>query len=162
MVWRLSVLLFFQFLFLQSNAQLQNVCVDSNQINQYYQCNEPSFTPVCGCNHQTYRNQCEAFRNYGVQSILYDGVCQEEFMFSSIYPNLTSDFFDLYVQFYTKSPLTIQVRDAYGKLVLTQNHLAIDSRKFSFDTTSYHEGLYFVFIISGDVVDIQRYMKISY
>lgn len=50
------------------------ICFDSSRINPMFQCNDPFYNPVCGCNGITYRNQCSAYNEHGVQ-YWNSGVC---------------------------------------------------------------------------------------
>ncbi|MBO6515939.1 MAG: hypothetical protein JJ975_05245 [Bacteroidia bacterium] len=151
--------LFLAFISTFSYGQFGQTCVDSSAIDPFFQCNEPSFLPVCGCNGKTYRNECVAFRNGGVRLISHDGVCINDFFFADIYPNLVSDYINLYLQFADRGPATIQIRNTYGSLLLSQNFLSITSRQFSFDVNGYQPGLYYVFVISGDVFSVLKFMK---
>jgi hypothetical protein len=155
-----NIILIFILLCMTTSASAQfDQCVDSGRISRYYQCLQPEFTPVCGCNQVTYRNECEAFRKGGVNLVHYDGVCQNDYMFSAIYPSNVRDIANIYVQFYDKGPLTIQIRDSYGKLMLTQNHLNLHNRQFDIPVNSYTVGVYFVFLISGGSYNIQKFIK---
>ncbi len=142
-----------------SFGQINQPCVDSTRIDPFFQCNEPSFLPVCGCNGKTYRNECVAFRNGGVNLISHDGVCYNDYFFADLYPNLVSDYINLYIQFYDKGPTTIQIRNTYGSLLLSQNYLSLTSRQFTFDVVSYKPGLYYLFVVSGDVYSVLKFMK---
>ncbi|MBI1306169.1 MAG: T9SS type A sorting domain-containing protein [Bacteroidetes bacterium] len=143
-----------------AHAQIQNQCVDSSRIDPYFQCNDPTFYPVCGCNGHTYRNECVAFRNAGINQIAYQGVCMEEFFFTSAYPNVVTAELNLYVQFYQLSPASIQIRDVYGKLMYSQNYLNIDSRQFTFQVSDYRPGIYFISLHSGEVFTYVKFIKI--
>lgn len=143
-----------------AEAQFTQPCVDSTQADAFFQCNDASFLPVCGCNRKTYRNECVAFRNYGVKLIDHDGVCQEDYMFAQIYPNQVIDNINLYLQFFDKGPATIQIRNSFGNLLLTQNFLSLSSRQFSYDASSYDSGVYFVFILSGRANIVLKFVKI--
>ncbi|MCB9241854.1 MAG: T9SS type A sorting domain-containing protein [Flavobacteriales bacterium] len=142
-------------------AQFPNqMCVDSNRIDPFFQCNDPNFMPVCGCNFKTYRNECVAFRNYGVNTIQYDGVCLEDYLFLSIYPNTVTAQVDAYLQFYKASSASIQIRDAYGKLMFSQNYPVVDKRQFTFYVSDYRPGMYFMFVSTGGIYTYQRFVKL--
>jgi hypothetical protein len=143
-----------------ATAQIPQLCVDSTRIDPFFQCNDPAFIPVCGCNFVTYRNECVAFRNGGVNNILYTGVCQNEYVFADLYPNIVQDNINLYVQFYEKGSATIQIRDVFGNIKLTQNHLSIDNRQFTFSASEYRTGIYYVFVIAGNVSTVLKFVKI--
>lgn len=143
-----------------SSAQFNPPCVDSTRVDPFFQCNDPSFLPVCGCDFKTYRNDCVAFRNGGVNNIQYDGVCQTDYFFAALFPNLVSDRINLFVQFYDKGPLTIQVRNSYGNLILSQNHLSVTYQQYGFDAAGFQSGVYFLFVISGNVHYVLKFVKI--
>jgi len=157
----LGILALFQFGFTTTaNAQFIPPCVDSTRIDPFFQCNDPAFIPVCGCNLVTYRNECVAFRNGGVNNILYTGVCQNDYVFADLYPNVVQDDINLFVQFADKGSATIQIRDVFGNLKVTQNHLSIDNRQFTFSASEYRTGIYYVFVIAGNVSTVLKFVKI--
>jgi hypothetical protein len=137
-------------------------CVDSNRIDPFYQCNDPRFEPVCGCNFKTYRNDCESFRRHGVNIIFSDGVCQNDIFFFDVYPNLVTFQTQFFLQFYDEGPVTIEIRDAFGKL----NYFKIIQKTHYFQETlnlsSFKTGVYFMSVRSGPKIDFRRIIKISY
>jgi Kazal-type serine protease inhibitor domain len=150
----------FLFFALSSVAQIRPPCVDVNLADPFFQCNDPTFAPVCGCNQITYRNECAAFRNGGVTLIAYNGVCLEDVFYYRIYSNTVTAELNLYLQFTKRSPATIQIRDTYGKLMLSKNFLSIDNRQFTWYVSDYTPGMYYVYVISGGIFDIQKFMKL--
>lgn len=143
-----------------SYGQFTTSCVEPGLADPFFQCNDPSFLPVCGCDNVTYRNECTAFRNGGVNYNLYDGVCQNDYMYAEVYPTLATDFIQLYLQFYQRSPALIQIRNTYGRTMFSQNYLSIDSRQFSIDKTGYDPGIYYVIIVSGNVSKIIKFVTL--
>jgi len=141
-------------------SQITQPCQDQNLADPFFQCNDPTFAPVCGCNQVTYRNECAAFRNGGVTLIAHSGVCVNDFFFYAIYSNTVTAELNLYLQFTTSSPTTIQIRDTYGKLMMSQNYLSIDNRQFTWYVSEYTPGMYFVYVSSGGIFSIKKFMKL--
>jgi len=141
-------------------AQFNQPCVDEGRVDPYYQCNDPSFIPVCGCDQVTYRNECVAFRNGGVNQINYTGVCQNDYIFATIYPTFVTEAITLYLQFYDKGSALIQIRNSYGNIMFSQNYLSLTSRQFTIDRTGYEPGIYFCFVISGNVSQVIKFVVI--
>lgn len=141
-------------------AQLNQPCVDEGRVDPYYQCNDPSFLPVCGCDQVTYRNECVAFRNGGVNQINHDGVCQNDYLFAVIYPTFVTDFITLYLQFYDKGPALIQIRNSFGNIMFSQNYLSLTSRQFSFERGGYQPGVYYCFVISGGYSQVVKFVVV--
>lgn len=141
-----------------ASAQFNQPCVDVGRVDPFYQCNDPSFIPVCGCDLVTYRNECVAFRNGGVNLINYTGVCQNEYVFAAVYPTLVTDFITLYVQFSDKGSALIQIRNSFGNVMFSQNYLSLTSRQFSIDRSGYQPGLYYVFVITGNVSKVIKFV----
>ena len=143
-----------------SMGQINQPCVDQNLADPFYQCNDPTFSPVCGCDNNTYRNECAAFRNGGVTKINYNGVCIEDLLFFAIYSNTVTAELNLYLQFTKASSTTIQIRDTYGKLMLSNNYPNIDNRQFTWFVSDYTPGMYYVYVFTGGVFSIQKFMKL--
>ncbi|MCO4820131.1 MAG: hypothetical protein KC517_10960 [Bacteroidetes bacterium] len=141
-------------------AQFNQPCVDPGRVDPFYQCNDPSFIPVCGCDQVTYRNECVAFRNGGVNQINYTGVCQNDYIFATIYPTFVADAITLYLQFYDKGSALIQIRNSYGNVMFSQNYLSLTSRQFSIARTGYEPGIYYCFVISGNVSKVIKFVII--
>ncbi|MFT5723671.1 MAG: hypothetical protein ACI9JN_000788 [Bacteroidia bacterium] len=145
---------------LSATAQFNQGCIDPGRVDAFYQCNDPSFLPVCGCDQVTYRNECTAFRNGGVNTIIYDGVCQNDFIYATIYPTLVTDFITLYLQFYDKGSALIQIRNTFGNVMMSQNYLSLSSRIFSFERAGYLPGVYYLFVISGNVSQVIKFVVV--
>ncbi len=154
----LFFLLFFASASLTSKAQFNQQCVDSGRVDPFFQCNDPSFLPVCGCNLVTYRNECVANRNGGVNFINSDGVCPNDYIYAEIFPTIVTDYITLYLQFYEKGSAFIQIRDTYGKIMFSQNYLSLTSRMFSLDRSGYGTGIYYVLVSAGNVQKILKFV----
>ena len=136
-------------------------CVDSTRISPFFQCNDPRFQPVCGCNFVTYRNDCVSFNIYGVNRVEYEGVCQNDVFFFDFFPNVVTYQFRFFLQFWDRGAATIEIRDAFGKL---QFYQLVPSREY-FETVidgSYlRPGIYFISVRSGNVYKVKKFVRIA-
>ena len=158
-VSRISILFCFILVSISADAQLNQPCVDVNRIDPFFQCNDPSFLPVCGCDFKTYRNECVAFRNFGVNQIQYQGVCREDFLYADLYPTMSTESINLYFQFYQKSSATVQIRSSFGELMYSTNFPSIQTSQLTLDASHYKTGVYFVFVISGGLNTTLKFVK---
>jgi hypothetical protein len=146
-----------------SFAQFGNICVDSNRINPWYNCG-PTFQPVCACDAKTYRNECLSYKAAGNNTILYSGVCQNDFFFYDFWPNLVHDQFNFYMQLAPQQTAnaTFTITDVFGNQVYNKllNNLNGD---FPYFETVYlvdiEPGVYFVTIQSQGIFKIRKFVK---
>ena len=143
------------------DSKAQTICVDSNRINPFYQCNDPRFEPVCGCNYTTYRNDCESFRRFGVNWVLSDGVCPNDIFYFDLYPNRVSFQTQFFLQFFDEGPATIEIRDAFGRLNYFRILNKVKRYEETLNLSAYKTGVYFVSVRSGQKIEFKRIVKIS-
>lgn len=158
----LTLLAFFTF---QGYATAQwgfEVCVDSNRIQPFFQCNDPRFQPVCGCNFVTYRNDCVSFNVYGVNRTEYEGVCQNEFLFFDFFPNIVTSNFTFFLQFFDRGSATIEIRDAFGKLSFFRLVPTTAYFQSVIDASTLRPGVYFISVRSGSVYHVKKFIRIAY
>lgn len=148
------------------HAQWTTPCVDSNRINPFYQCNDPSFNPVCGCNNVTYRNGCEMTNVAGVNYAASDqnGVCRNDFFFYHFYPNPVVDRMNFSMQYAPQevSTATMQIYDIFGNVVyfqLLNSFSDFPTTPQSITFTNLETGLYIMVIQSRGVFKISKFMK---
>lgn len=140
------ILNFFSF---YSNAQWQPPCQDTLRKNTYFQCNEPRFTPVCGCTNKTYRNECVSYNVYGVNIIKSNGVCQEQQFDFDFYPNPATESINFALEFFGQGNMTLQIFDTYGKLMYFSHRPNVHRVDDMIWVTGFRPGLYVVTVISG-------------
>ena len=147
-------------------AQLVNPCVDSNRINPFYQCNDPNFDPVCGCNSVTYRNGCEMTNVGGVNYPApgQSGVCPNDLFYYEFYPNPVRNTLNFNMQFTAQqtSPATLQIYNVFGTIVYTQllNNLAdFPTPPNSINITGLESGVYVLLVQSQGVNKVSKFIK---
>ena len=147
-------------------AQFNQPCVDPGRVDPFYQCNDPSFIPVCGCDQVTYRNECVAFRNGGVNQINYTGVCQNDLFFAFISPNPVRNNLTLAMQLTSQltGNGTLQIVNNFGNVVFTELLNSLSSIPFqrTYDVSYLEPGLYLMVIQVQGVYTVKKFIKHNY
>lgn len=137
------------FAFYDANGQWQQ-CVDSVKANPLFQCNDPAYIPVCGCNHITYRNQCEAYNVGGVNNWT-SGVCSGVDV--DILPNPVGPASELTINIslpeFVYGNITLQIVDMYGKTYEQKFLNNINKITIQQDVRPLMTGVYFVIVRSS-------------
>ena len=119
-------------------------CIDSTGSNIYYQCpGNYNYNPQCGCDGNTYINDCDMQFRHGVCYAQASGPCGD-FHFD-IYPTLTDN--TLYLSAMLKSQGTglAQIYDAFGHQMYSNNFSFYSSfdklDQFQIDVSTYELGM---------------------
>ncbi len=132
-----------------AKAQL-NLCVDSGRSNPMFQCNDPFYNPVCGCNGVTYRNQCTAFNQYGVLNWM-SGVCAG--LDVDYLPNPVGPGSDLTINLsypeFVYGNADIKIIDMYGKTWEQRILNNFNRNSIQIDMNTLMTGIYFI-VVSGN------------
>ncbi len=156
---RILLLLFFTSCFGQDLiAQNTAYCLDTlRQPNEYYQCYD-QYSPKCGCDGITYRNECAAY-NKGAINSFQDGSCG---LFDiDIVPNPVTDL--LYMSFYTRirSSVTIFIYDAFGGTMFRQSYIGKegDILRQEINVNGYYHGVYLVVAVANGELFTKKFVK---
>ena len=150
------LLLLFTFLGINLKAQWMPPCQDSLRKNLYYQCNEPAFKPVCGCNNKTYRNECVSYNVYGINVIKSEGVCKDQNFEFDFYPNPAIENINFGLEFFDKGNITVQILDNYGKLMYFSHKTGIHRFDDVINVGGFKTGLYIIIAMSGTSFKVKK------
>ncbi len=145
-----ALFMILSFLVFDANAQWQPPCQDTMRGNIYFQCNEPYFSPVCGCTDKTYRNECVAYNVFGVNVIKNSGVCELQKFEFDFYPNPATESLNFACEFFGISNMTLQIFDAFGKLMYFSHRSSTHRVDEIIAVHGYRTGLFVVNVMSGN------------
>ena len=139
------------------SAQIIPPCQEPLRENKFFQCYAP-FIPVCGCNFKTYRNDCESYNVYGVNTINNLGVCKNDFFYVDFYPNPCRENLNLAVEFFEQGNLSVLIYDIYGKLMHYTHRVMVHRYDDLISVGGFKPGLYVIIVISGNIVKSEKLM----
>lgn len=138
-----------------------NQCVDSNQINTYFQCPPYIYNPLCGCDGITYINDCDMYNRHGVCWAQFSGPCGD-FHFD-IYPTLSSQYIYLSAQLKNGGTALVEIYDSFGHKMFTQTFQFYDSwyklDQYQLDVSGYELGMYYLIFTSNGNGGVMKFVK---
>jgi hypothetical protein len=142
---------------ISSMLQAQN-CVDSSKVLYGAYC-EADFVPVCGCNGESYINECDAKRN-GVYNFTQGSCDPADFNFI---PNPVSNMIFMDIALKTQGPYSIYVFNTFGRMVYFQiyTNYFMDNVPFktNVDVSNLETGFYFLVLRQNNFFKIKRLVK---
>lgn len=139
-----------------SYSQWQPPCEEPSRINEFFQCYEPRYSPVCGCDQKTYRNQCVAYNVAGINWNLNDGVCKSDVFGFDFYPNPSTEIINFSLQFFDQGNMTLQIFDNYGKLMYLINRAQVSRYDDVIYVGNFRPGLYVITVVSGNIYKAKK------
>lgn len=146
-------------LVLAGNTAAQTVCKDEALADPWFACGT-IFDPVCACDNITYRNQCAARNNGGIQGNQWiSGPCQDFFVF--IYPTMNLyGTLNFRMQFKERGRATLFIIDNYGRIKRQQQVEAGNSFpvQMDLDVSYLDAGIYFLLIRGDNYQQLERFV----
>ena len=141
------------------------ICVDSSRINAFFPCGA-SFDPVCGCDGETYSNECISYNRGGVNTIEYSGVCDHQVFHFDFWPNPNNGQFQFFAQLAASKDLDLQMQiiDAYGHIQYSKllNNLSAEFPYIeSLFLPELQPGVYFLVIRGGGQARIKKFVSFN-
>ena len=156
----------FSFVSYHVHAQVQLPCVDSltHQPNQWFICYD-SFSPVCGCDSQTYRNDCFAYNKAGL-NYRRPGVCAKDFYAIDLVPvPVETEPAQFSIAVTVPSSCYIYITDVFGgklfeRTFYTQYNDQVVS--FEIDMNDFRNGVYALIAVVDGQKKFRKFSKLKY
>ena len=145
-----------------AQSQFYSPCKDPLKIeNPFHPCYD-DYTPVCGCDGNTYRSPCSAENQFALNPGNYfDGPCSD--FHYVIEPNLVNYYLQLRMYRKKAGYINVIIYDVYGHIFLQRTFALQVGRtdKEITETASYQHGLYILEIISDDERQVKKFYKVN-
>lgn len=146
-------------------AQFFQYCTDSTRIANDFQPCGTDFTPVCGCDQVTYRNECSAYFWGGLFSGSWttNSVCTS--FYFDFYPTAITYFpgrFSVFLK--ERGSASLYIYDAFGKLQHTDifyTSAANETRTKEINVQNLDLGIYNMIVVVGNEVQYLKFAKVT-
>jgi hypothetical protein len=155
-IYKIGIFTGLLFIANSSFAQWQLPCEEPTRKQPFFQCTEPFFRPVCGCNLKTYRNECVSYNMYGINTLLSDGVCKKDNYEFDFYPNPTLENINFALEFFESGNFSLQIFDAYGKLMYYEHRASVHRYDDVIRVADFKPGLYLITVTSGTQLKVKK------
>lgn len=142
----------------RTQAQIFPPCKDTLFASPFYPCPDVQFFPVCGCDNQTYRNECEARFRHGV-NYYTEGPCSGfEIDILPTYISSASNYTTTFTIVQTGNPnfSRLFVVDVFGRLWLQRELPPANRFTFTLDLLELKYGVYYMYVY--DTKGTYRYL----
>lgn len=135
---------------LSSEPMAQPLCQDTFRRTPTYRCQDPFYLPVCGCNGITYRNQCAAYWQGGVNNWT-GGVCTgfDVDIFPNPFAGNEPVIINISFPDNVSGSLTLRIIDAWGGSVWQRYFSSVYRERIPLDPGFLKQGLYILVVADG-------------
>lgn len=154
--------LFFAGFFFNASAQWVPPvdCVDTNRINPDYICPYFEYYPRCGCDGNTYLNDCDMSNRGAVNYTQYDGPCEP--LNFDIHPTLVADILHFSSMLKEPGVEIVEVYNIFGIKITEQNFYYYnigDKHQFDFSVNNWEYGMYIIVASANGYFQTKKFVK---